>query len=336
MKRDAVVVLTSETDVEVDPVIAELSRREVPVFRFDVAYFPLNSVLDARNGGRGWQGRLTAYDRAIDLSSVRSVWHRRPTVFKFDGAMPLRQQQFAFHEARRGVGGVLYALPDAVWVNHPEREATADFKPYQLAVAAASGFHVPRTIITNDPAAARGFHDEMGGAVVYKTLSYPQLVLDGDLPGQSIMTRRVEPQHLESLERVRHTACMFQELVPKLADIRVIVAGERLLAAEIHSQRSTRTSVDYRAAFEDLTYARHSLPESVESSCHRLMGRLGLLAGAIDLVHRTDGEYVFLEVNPSGQAMWLEAHTGLPVTTAMADLLVQPTAAVHETADSRR
>jgi ATP-grasp ribosomal peptide maturase len=336
MNRDAVIILTSDNDVEVDPVIAELSRREVPVFRFDVAYFPMSSVLDARNGGRGWQGRLTAYDRVIDLAAVRSVWHRRPTVFKFDGAMPLRQQQFAFHEARRGIGGVLYALEDVLWVNHPEREATADFKPYQLAVAAACGFHVPRTIITNDPAAARAFYDELDGGVVYKTLSYPQLVLDGQLPGHSIMTRRLEPQHLQSLDRVRHTACMFQELVPKQADIRVIFAGERLLAAEIHSQRSERTQVDYRAAFQDLTYARHALPTSVESSCRDLMSRLGLMAGAIDLVHRPDGEYVLLEVNPSGQAMWLETHTGLPIAAAMADLLTHATAVTANTADSWR
>ena len=218
-------------------------------------------------------------------------------------------------------------------MNHPEREASADFKPYQLAVAAACGFQVPRTIITNDPNAARAFYDDLDGALVYKTLAYPQYVTDGE-QDHSVMTRRVEPQHLASLERVRHTACMFQELVPKQADIRVVIAGEQVLAAEIHSQRSARTQVDFRAAYEDLSYARHSLPGSIESVCHDLMSRLGLLAGAIDLVLRPDGEYVFLEVNPSGQAMWLEVETGLPIAAAMADLLMHPPAAVATSANA--
>src|SRR4030088_396719 len=108
MMRDAIIVLTRDDDLEADPVIAELTRREARVFRYDVAYFPMTSVLEARNDGHGWRGRLTAHERLLDLAAVRSVWHRRPGVFHFDGAMPLRQQRFAFHEARRGVGGVLY------------------------------------------------------------------------------------------------------------------------------------------------------------------------------------------------------------------------------------
>jgi len=176
------VVLSGDHDDEVDPVIIELGRRSVEVVRYDVAYFPLSSVITATHAGKGWTGSLSAYDRIVDLTRVRSIWHRRPTTFRFDDAMPLKQRRFAFQEARSGLAGTLYALPGVTWVNHPQAEATAQFKPLQLDVASACGFRTPRTLISNDPDAVRRFYDECGGQIVYKTLSHPHLIADAHLP----------------------------------------------------------------------------------------------------------------------------------------------------------
>ena len=38
-----------------------------------------------------------------------------------------------------------------------------------------------------------------------------------------------------------------------------------------------------------------------------------------------DGEYIFLEINPAGQWLWIEELTKLPITEALADLLVGKT-----------
>jgi hypothetical protein len=35
-----------------------------------------------------------------------------------------------------------------------------------------------------------------------------------------------------------------------------------------------------------------------------------------------DGRYVFLEINPSGQYLWIEDNTGLPISSAICDLLM--------------
>ncbi|MGW4639272.1 hypothetical protein ACWEN6_12125 [Sphaerisporangium sp. NPDC004334] len=34
-----------------------------------------------------------------------------------------------------------------------------------------------------------------------------------------------------------------------------------------------------------------------------------------------DGRHAFLEINPNGQFLWIEAATGLPISAAIADLL---------------
>lgn len=35
------------------------------------------------------------------------------------------------------------------------------------------------------------------------------------------------------------------------------------------------------------------------------------------------GDYVFLEINPDGQWLWIERLTGLPISEAIADLLLR-------------
>jgi hypothetical protein len=44
---------------------------------------------------------------------------------------------------------------------------------------------------------------------------------------------------------------------------------------------------------------------------------------SFDIVRSRDGDYVFLETNPYGQWLWIEDLTGLPITSAIADALLQ-------------
>ena len=51
------------------------------------------------------------------------------------------------------------------------------------------------------------------------------------------------------------------------------------------------------------------------------MRRLGLAYGAIDLRVTSEGEYVFLEVNPSGQYLFVELLTQMKLSEYMAEFL---------------
>ena len=60
----------------------------------------------------------------------------------------------------------------------------------------------------------------------------------------------------------------------------------------------------------DVKYHAHELPPETAAKLHELMGRLGLTYGAIDLRLTPEGRYVFLEVNPAGQFLYIEQATG--------------------------
>jgi biotin carboxylase len=51
------------------------------------------------------------------------------------------------------------------------------------------------------------------------------------------------------------------------------------------------------------------------------MNELGLVFGTVDLRVTDDNEYVFLEVNPQGQFLYVEILTGMPITAALAEFL---------------
>jgi glutathione synthase/RimK-type ligase-like ATP-grasp enzyme len=70
------------------------------------------------------------------------------------------------------------------------------------------------------------------------------------------------------------------------------------------------------------------LPPEVQERCVRLVEKLELCYGAIDLIPTPDGRYVFIEINPSGQYLWIENETGLPITAAICDLLMAGRGAV--------
>jgi glutathione synthase/RimK-type ligase-like ATP-grasp enzyme len=54
------------------------------------------------------------------------------------------------------------------------------------------------------------------------------------------------------------------------------------------------------------------------------MKTLGLSFGALDLILTPQGEYVFLEVNPSGQWVWIEDKLDLPISRSIAEWLWVP------------
>jgi glutathione synthase/RimK-type ligase-like ATP-grasp enzyme len=168
--------------------------------------------------------------------------------------------------------------------------------------------------VTNDPAEARGFVEELGHErVVYKTfLATEQHWRE---------TRVLRAEEVELLDRVRLAPVIFQELVPDATDVRVTVVGERLFATEI-TRPAGGYELDYRMDLETASFEPAELPKETQDGIHALMRRLGLVYGAVDLLRTPDGEHVFLEINPAGEWRFVEERTGQRITEAMAELLV--------------
>lgn len=316
-----VVIFAQEADAPVDAVVRELDQRGVEVFRADTAWFPQQLSLEARLEGDGrWRGVLFTEHRAVELTAIASIWYRDPSAFAFPAALTEVEHAYAHREARLGFGGVLAALPVG-WVNHPNRAADAMFKPLQLATAAACGLHVAPTLVTNSPAAGSRFAREHGAEDTICKSFGPNTITEGGRL-KIAYTRRLAETDLDELDGVASTATQLQRWVDKTHEARVIVIGERMFTITITAD-SPAAHVDWRADFTALRYQLVDTPPEVEKGLRRYMDTLGLAYAAVDFAIEQD-RFWFLESNSSGQFGWLEAQTGAPITTALADLLTHP------------
>ena len=202
----------------------------------------------------------------------------------------------------------LYQSIRARWINPPLRDWAASHKPWQLHLAREIGWDIPETLMTNDPQAAKAFCDACGGDVVYKQFLA--------LPDAWRETRRVDPQTFESNDNLQICPVIFQRRVAAVADLRVIVVGTTIFAASAAVDQLTY-DIDVRMNV-DVRYVPHTLPKSVESLIFGLMHRLDLTYGAIDMRLTRDGQYVFLEINPAGEFLYVEQATGQPIAAALA------------------
>ncbi|MFF1558370.1 ATP-grasp ribosomal peptide maturase [Streptomyces sp. NPDC058279] len=309
-----VLVATEADDVTADMVITELNRRGVPVVRFNPAEIGDGLTVSARYGIRPAHaaGRMLTPSRAAHLDDARAVYWRRPTWPAFPHLSP-DDARFAAAQTRYGLGGVLHALTGPLWVNHPLRNAEADYKPHQLAQAERLGLAVPATLITNDPDEAREFV-AAHHAVIHKTLRATSYQRDG-VPVVS-WAEQVTAEEID--DRVRVVPHLFQERIGKTCDVRVLVVGRQVFAVRIESDL-----LDWRRDYSALAYSVITLPAALEAALLAFLGTFGLMSGSFDLAVDHADTYWFLELNPNGQWGWLEEHTGLPMAAAFADLLTQ-------------
>jgi hypothetical protein len=254
-------------------------------------------------GPAGVRGSLILSGQELPLESIRSVYAR-----------PLELPLRSWDRTRVTSAGLVHEhliewmdMAPALVVSRPCAMLANGSKPLQIQLIGAAGFLVPETLVTSDEAEARAFWSRHG-RVVYKSASgVRSIVKEMDAP---------------TAARLRHLAAMpvqFQEFVPGV-DVRVHVVGDRCFAAEIVS-----TGVDYRYAERDggeASLKAIELSPDLQARCVALSRSMNLPFSGIDLRRRPDGAFVCFEVNPMPAYTYFEAHTGLPIGQALADLLM--------------
>jgi len=203
----------------------------------------------------------------------------------------------------------LFEAMDALWINPPALDASASHKPYQLALAQTLGLEIPQTMMTSDPEEAREFWRACDGDVIYK-----QFVALQEAWSETRRLGEAEAQVADAA--IRLAPVIFQRRVAAVADLRVTIIGDEVFAAAV-DVRDLAYDLDVRMNL-DAKHVAHDLPDDVADMLRALMRRLGLVYGAIDLRLAEDGRYVFLEINPAGQFLYVEQQTGQPITAALA------------------
>ena len=308
-----VLIVSNELDVSVDWVVRELRDRSISYFRLNTERLPeFAIVIEPSREVWAMSRGATSYD----LSQVRHVWYRRPDLPKSDtlhlnnGELTMAREQWG------AIVSGLRSLPEARWMNLPERNAAAESKILQLRLATSLGFKVPRTLITNSREDALRLMDDEGNRVVIKALQAPLLPSkDGS---SFVFTERLERSSLLEAAAVEPVPFIVQQEIDPKEDVRVTVVDGKAVAATPVDQT---TEIDWRVARPLPAFRPHEASDEILERCVELVRELGLRFGALDLARANDGEYFFLEINPNGEWGWLNKEDELPIATLIADAL---------------
>lgn len=330
MKR--VLIITSGSELYYLQAFLEACSKErnLDVVLLDTEKFPSEitiSVKMARNGTV--TGHLDVFRRAnngnlledkVSIESIELAWHLRardPVPRKVKDAVELK---FALDESTYALRALQVVAPWR-WINKRSViRAVENNKLYQQKIAASSGLQIPETLATNNPGWALDFSSRNENILV-KLFGYPAALAEGNFCYSNLFSSE---EIAASAESIHECPVFAQEYVQKKYEYRVTMVGEEILACRIDSQASIKTLVDWRHYdFDNVKHEGVILPTEVNTALLRFMKNIDLQYGAVDLIETPEGEFVFLEVNPSGQWGWIHHYANLPIPDAVARLLAQ-------------
>lgn len=322
LPHDLILLLTHSGDYfTVDKVAEALSRRGAHPFRLDTDRFPMVVKLVAQISNSGLSYRLEYGEQSISTEQVQAVWMRRIWQPYLGKDLDPQFQAACAQESSAALYGFLDNLQEARWLDDLQRIEQAENKLRQLKIARKVGLRIPRTLVTNNPQEVREFFQAVEGKMIAKLLT----PLSTSMEGSSffLYTSVVKAEDLLEAEALRYSPMIFQEQIPKLRELRVVFVEGNLFVGVLDASRYSATTMDWRrATLVASPWESEELPDQVARGLNTLMAKLGLGFGAIDLIETPDGEYVFLEVNPTGEWGMLERDLHYSISGAIADALL--------------
>lgn len=187
----------------------------------------------------------------------------------------------------------------------------ADNKLLQLKLAKNIGFTLPTSLITNSNSQAKAFCKGNFKNIV-KPISVGKINWDDKV---GVIQTNVVDQNV-TFTGLELCPAYFQEYQQKDYELRVTVVDNKFYPVSIRSTNK----IDWRKNNTDNVYSLVDLPFDIEAKCLELMESLELKFGAFDFIVK-DNIYIFLEINPNGQWLWLEQALDLDISRKIIDYL---------------
>lgn len=322
MRCDGVIlVISNKGDITTDLVIKRFHVLHVPFLRLNTEDFPkvVEISIDISNRQHGVV--ISTPKQKLSSSDIKGVWYRRPKIFDFqDCDVSADDRMFAIRETDEFLQNLWYFLNEVHWVNSLHSLAKAEMKALQLKVASMVGFIIPHTSFSNSRGAFDLLRKTFDDHIVVKPISHGSY---GKSDEAAIFATDLSDAQIDS-EHFSIETCplIIQEKIFKKSDVRLTVFGEEIFAYEIQPKDKNQAVLDWRRYSPDqLEHTRVNPPLHVVESIRHFMKYFDLKFGAFDFALDTNGEWVFLEINPSGQFAWLELATGDRLIDALIRLL---------------
>ena len=304
-----ILIITHKTDFTADFVINKLNQRKIPYKRLNCEDIFINDY--SIKIFKDFKYSI------LGINNYKSVWFRRTKLPEIKGLR--REEQIYILSETESLFENLFVSLDVNWLSSPSDVYKAENKLLQLKTAIKLGFNIPKTIITNSKKELLEFYSNCNGNIILKPISQTRIQYKEG--SAFIFTNPISEYFIKHMAEYDLTPCIYQENIEKEYEIRVTVVGESVFSAVVFSQTDEETKQDWRK--KKLEFQQIEIPKYLEQLCIKLLQKLNIKFGAIDLIKTQKGDYVFLEINPNGQWAWIETQTGQKISDAIINYLIQ-------------
>lgn len=325
-----ILLVTDKKDVHPNPVLNHLAKAEYPIFRLntDALLTDYELAWTIRHGQLDFFIRNVRTQLIVWGHEINALWERRPSSPKEIPAEPANEivEKFILDEARGFVFDLRHFLGGRYAVGHPLFDCHSDSKMWQLKVAHELGMDIPATVIANRKKDFVEFADCHSDLLIKPLNSDSAHDFDSNIE-QVFYSRKVTRQQIASADEssMSQTVCCIQEYIPKKYELRITVVHDRIFTCKIDSQSQNEEEgrIDWRQGYDfGIRHEIAEIPDPIKNFCLAYLRRMHLNFGCFDFIVTPDDRYVFLECNPNGQWLWIEKETGLPISEAIADVLM--------------
>lgn len=305
-----ILIVTHKTDYTVDFVVEKLNEHNVPYFRLNCEDILLDQSISI--------SKESAFRPVINNDRhFDSVWFRRTKYPELPDTMDASSANYCYIELDAYFSNLWETISADKWLSKPSSIYRAENKILQLKEASELGFNTPDTIIPTSFEELKSFFDKCQEKIIIKPLFDNKLINNNS---QSlIFTTLVSREDIESFKTHYNLPSIYQEYIEKEIEIRVTIVGNDCFAAYVESQVDEETKIDWRR--KKKKFKEFELPDEIKQKCFKLIEKLNISFGAIDLILDKSGKFIFLEINPNGQWAWIESDTDLKISDSIITFL---------------
>lgn len=267
--------------------------------------------------------------KVYDLNQFSHVWYRRGnlnpnclksalTELKNDPNRIRQVGQFLSNEWKILQQFIFFSLEQKKTVLGSFSKSQIN-KLIVLSLAKECGLSIPETVISGKGSTIN--YESGDKPLIIKPISEAETFQNSNGSFSKMLTTSLQNDTIDLDSEFFPT--LIQYNIEKWVELRVFFLKDAFYSMAIFSQNSLKTTIDFRN-YDDERPNRmvpFLLPKGLEQGLRKLMDKLGLDTGSIDMIVTPQREFVFLEVNPVGNIEMVSKNCNYPIERNIANYI---------------
>jgi len=312
-----IIIISALKDVHVEQMLKYVDNSKYKCLWIDPFNISGTNFIsfDSQNPKVVWEGE------EIDIENVCSLWVRKPW-FNYHDALKLTKRKdsktilkIKYNSNMEVVNYLKFLCKDKYCIDGANNVA-ANNKLIQMDIALKSGFKIPPTGVFSSKMEAYKFFERNSKELISKPVKYTT----GDQISTSFTPFIVDEKDFEAMSENFDYFVLLQKLIRKVEEFRVTFVDGKMFTVGVRA-KNAELPLDTRLDFEGKEFYPAEIPNETEESLRKYMKFFDMKFGAMDLMKSTEGDLLFLEVNPNGQYLMVDEILGFEISKAIAKVL---------------